>query len=161
MTRQKSLVQMPVRSRAVVSATAIKTEVRAVKTAPTVMPRVPERAIDPSDIFYFVSDIRNIIEVLEESLRDTPAVSAAVYPRKPYSRGKYNKGEDFGIVVITRGTGSYTERVYDFNPLLMSLAEKHEWYPPIHVYTESEANAAGGIDELAKAESPAFWQIYL
>lgn len=109
--------------------------------------------------FFFPSDYNDIVGVLKEILPKTSAVSVAIYPRRPYSRGKFNIGEHFGLVIVTKASGEYTQRIYDFNPLLQELAER-KWYPPINVYTESEAETAGGIDELARAESPAFKRIY-
>ena len=105
-------------------------------------------------------DYQKIAETIKKFLPDLPAVEVAVYPRRPYNRGCHNGGEHFGIVIVTSSPGSYTERIYAFNPLVMSLAEQG-WYPRMHVYTEKEADEAGGIDELARSESPAFKRIIL
>ena len=108
---------------------------------------------------HFVSvDYQMIAETIKKFLPDLPAVEVAVYPRRPYNRGCHNEGEHFGIVIVTSSPGSYTERIYAFNPLVISLAEQG-LYPRMHVYTESEASEAGGIDELARFESPAFKRI--
>lgn len=103
-------------------------------------------------------DYQKIAETIKKFLPDLPALEVAVYPRRPYNRGCHNGGEHFGIVIVTSSPGSYTERIYAFNPLVMSLAEQG-WYPRMHVYTEKEADEAGGIDELARSESPAFKRI--
>ena len=125
--------------------------------------RVGASALDKAKItaipFFFPAEYNDIAEVLRELLTETYAVSVAIYPRRPYSRGKFNAGEHFGLVIVTKTSGEYTQRIYEFNPLLQKLAER-QWYPPIHVYTESEAEAVGGIDELARAESLAYKRIY-
>lgn len=111
----------------------------------------------------------SIAKVLRLELEKSPAIEAAIAFPDPtlleqlslteLSELEIDGPDDFCLFIATEADGCYFDLVYSFNPVL-ELAENFGWFPSIEVFTVSQAEEAGGLENLASNWSPLVHSIF-
>lgn len=111
----------------------------------------------------------SIAKVLKLELEKSPAIEAAIAFPDPtlleqlsleeLAELEIDGPDDFCLFIVTKDDGCYFDLVYSFNSVL-ELAENFGWSPSIEVFTVTQAEEAGGLENLARSWSPLVHSIF-